>query len=190
MKSKTIFGMFLAMLPAAAFAQDPGAAPAAQPADESVVDIQISQPVVSKKFGGITLPFSWEVKETDERLTATEKFTDAPAVFAIDMYKYPNVMPEKELMDSIAHAFAEELNAQEVVTKHTEKLECGKKKCPEVNFYTTELEGTEKGAQRKCALELIPSKGQVVVLSICAEASVKYSMTLPEILHQIFKHMK
>lgn len=189
MNAKSIFGLLLALLPATAFAQDPAAVPAGQAAP-SVVDIQISQPVVSKKFGAITLPFSWAVEETNERLIATEKFTDFPAVFAIDLYKYPAVMPEKEVIDAIAHSFAEELGAQEVVSSHSEKLDCGKKKCPEIVYYTMELEGVEKGAQRKCALEMIPSKGQVVTLSICAEASVKYSMTLPEILHQIFKHMK
>ncbi|MBQ9243800.1 MAG: hypothetical protein IJ165_11370 [Proteobacteria bacterium] len=192
MRSRILIGVFLAMLPAGALAQGTGEETAGipEPAAEGVVDVQISQPLVTKKFGEITLPFSWTVEETEDRVTAVEKLSDQPAVFALDLVKYPQMMPERKVVDEIANVLAKALGTQGKVEKRKQKLDCGKKTCPEIVYYTVELEGTEDGVMRKCALEMIPSKGQVVTLSICAEAAVKYSMPLPDILHQIFLHMK
>lgn len=192
MKSKMIFGLLGIMLPAVAFAQDPAPKPSEQTADADagIIQIQLSQYMATKKFGNALLPFAWKVEDSGERLTAVEPRSDMPAIIAFDMYKLQQPVDKLHLAEAIANSVAEELHAKASITKHNETVKCGKKKCPEMEYYTSEFEGLENGVPRKCAIEVLPSAGQVVTLSICAEASVKYNMELPEVLHQILLHMK
>lgn len=182
----------LTALPATAMAQaepQPQPAPAAAP---EIAQILVNQPFASKSLGDLMLPFMWEAKEDEKlkRLVVTETRTDVPAVLTIDLLTTPKTLDNQSVAAEIANAMAESLATKTSVSSDTQTPDCGKSKCPSLTFYKAEMEGSENGIPRKCAIEILPLSGKTLVLTLCAEASRKYSTPFPEVLHQIFTMMK
>lgn len=152
--------------------------------------ILFSQPFESQKLGKFTLPFGWEVVENEQekRVIATETRALAPAVITVDFLEIGNDIDAKDVMERIAATLGSSLSSSGVPQIDAFKTEGG------VKYYQTELQGTEKSGdkmiERRCALEMIPVRGNMLVFSMCADASRHYSPDLREILHQTFMLME
>lgn len=152
--------------------------------------ILFSQPFESQKLGKFTLPFGWEVVENEQekRVIAIETRALAPAVITVDFLEIGNVIDAKDVMERIAATLGSSLSSSGVPQIDAFKTEGG------VKYYQTELQGTEKSGdkmlERRCALEMIPVRGNMLVFSMCADASRHYSPDLREILHQTFMLME
>lgn len=173
-------------------AQEAPSAQAVKP-DANHAVVQINQPYVSKSFGELTLPFMWEVEvdETTKRLVATETRTEQPARLTMDIIATPKDANGEQIARDMIAAVAETLGTTAQIQVAKEKLNCGKsKKCPELTFVRSSLEGNENGVPRRCALEIVPFSGQVAVLSLCAHAERTYEPELSAIVHQVFTMMK
>lgn len=164
----------------------------AEQVDANHAVVQINQPYVSKVFGELTLPFMWEVNvdEKAKRLVATETRTERPARLTIDIITVPKDVSGEQVGRNMISAVAEALGTTAEIKVDKEKIECGKSKCPKLTFIRSTFEGTESGTPRRCALEIVPSSGQVAVLSICTHAERTYEPELNAIVHQIFTMMK
>ncbi len=182
-------GLVSIFLPALAAAQTPDNPPST-PAQDDVTAIQINQPFVSKNLGEFTLPFLWEVQEQDQRLVVTETRNPRPAVINIDLFKLNKNLDEKNVSDEIIQSVAQNLGTSAQMVQSSEKAKCGKSKCPALHFYRASFAGMEDGVERKCALEILPASGKLLVFSICADAARKYDPDLPDLIHQVFEHMK
>ena len=160
-------------------------------------EIKINQPYSSEVLGSLLLPFMWEVQEdtSKKRLVATEVRTHAPAVLTIDFLdKLERGIDSTVYMESIVSTFAEALGLDKSVGKaleHEEKsISCDKKKCPKMSIYRTVLEGNENGVARRCAFEIVPNEGKLLVLTLCAAAEQKYSPDISAVLKSILGGMQ
>lgn len=156
------------------------------------VKVEFTQPITTKTLGGLDMPFMWQVEEIEsqKRVIAMEPHTKTPAILTIDLVETPKGIEDAKLVQSIADSMAETIGATAEIKPETIKTECNKKKCPSLTLYRSSFRGMEKNVARQCAIEIVPTPGKTLVFSICAVATQTYEPDLPEILNNIFAHMK